>query len=90
MMNVRPAGQASRMSICGKNFNVAIFSDAMNIIYVKLCMMVVLNELYTFIPFSVILIVFIQGYSTVKQFQLKMLCSYMIKLKLCMIIDYVK
>ena len=46
------------MSECGKNFNVAIFSDIIYKIKVKLCMLVVLIELYTFIPLSVTLIVF--------------------------------
>ena len=31
-----------------------------------------------------------QGRSSVKQFELKILCSYLIKLKLCTIVDYVK
>ena len=64
----RPAG---RMSACGNNFNVAIFSDTINTINVKLCMMVVLTELYPFIPLSVVLIVF-QGHSNVSNsFNLK-------------------
>ena len=41
----------------GENVNVAIFSDTVNIINVKLCMMVVLSYLYPFIPLSVTLIV---------------------------------
>ena len=45
-------------------------------------MMVVLIELYTFIPLSVTLIV-LQGHSSVQQ-------SYLIKLKLCVIVDYMK
>ena len=31
-----------QLSICGKNFNVTIFSDTMNMINVKLCIVVVL------------------------------------------------
>ena len=46
-------------------------------------------ELYTFIPISVTLIVF-QGHSSVKQFQLIILCSYPIKLKLCGIVKYIR
>ena len=61
----------------------------MKMIHVKLCMMVVLIELYSFIPLLVTLIEF-QGHSIVKQFSLKMLCSYPVKLKLCIIVDVVK
>ena len=39
---------------CGKNFNAVIFSDTINVINVKLCMMVLLSELYLFISLSVI------------------------------------
>ena len=41
-----------------KNFNVAIFSDAIDIINVKLCKIVVHIVLHPFIPLSVTLIVF--------------------------------
>ena len=51
----RPAG---RVPVCGKNINVAIFSDTVNMINVKLCMMVVITELQQFIPLSVTLVVF--------------------------------
>ena len=74
MISVRPA---SWVSLRGKNFNVVIFSDTP----IKLCMMVVLIELYLFMPLSVTLIVF-QGLSRAKQLYLKMLCAYLIKLKL--------
>ena len=63
VISVRPAGH---MSVHGKNLNVAIFSDILKIINVKLCMVVVLIEHYPFIPLSVTLIVF-QGHSSVKQ-----------------------
>ena len=53
---------ASQLSVCGKNFYIAIFLDTINMINVKLCMMVVLIELYPFMLFSVTLIVF-QGHS---------------------------
>ena len=36
---------ASQLSVCGKNFYIAIFLDTINMINVKLCMMVVLIEL---------------------------------------------
>ena len=49
----------------GKHFNFAIFSDSINVINVKHCMMIPI-ELYTFIPLSVTLNVF-QSYKNVKQ-----------------------
>ena len=52
------------VSVCGKNFNVAIVSDTLNMINVKSRLMVVLIELHPFIPLSVTLIVF-QGHSSV-------------------------
>ena len=70
-----------RLSVCGKNCHVAMFADAKNIISVKLCMMVVLIELYPSIPLSVTWIVF-QGHSSVRQFEL-------IEIKLFTIVDYV-
>ena len=51
--------------------------------------MVIHLELYPFIALSVTLIV-VQGYSSVKQFQLKISCSYPIKLQLCRIVRYIK
>ena len=56
-------------------------------INVKLCMMVVLIELYPFIALSVSLVVF-QGHSSISvnwKF-----CSDPIKLHLCVIVDYVQ
>ena len=50
-----------------ENFNMGIFSDTINVINVKVCMMVVLTELYPFIPLSVTFIVF-QDHSSDKQF----------------------
>ena len=75
---------ASRVSVRGKNVNIAIFSGTINVMNGKLCAMVVLLKLLALpiIPLSVTLIVF-QGHSSVKQFQLKILCSYPIKLKFC-------
>ena len=49
MISVRPAG---RVPVSGKNFKVAIFSDAINMIIVKLYMMLVLAEFYPFMPLS--------------------------------------
>ena len=69
---------AYRVSGRGKNLNVAIFSDTVNVKNVKLCIMVLLTELYPFIPLSVILIRF-QGHSSVKQFN--RICYVLIRLK---------
>ena len=52
MISVRLAGWPI---VYGKNFIIAIFSDTVNVMNVRLCMMVVL---YPFIPLSVTLIVF--------------------------------
>ena len=49
------------------NFNIGIYSDTIKVINVKLCMMVLLIELYLFIPLSVTLTI-IQGHCNVKQF----------------------
>ena len=51
------------MSVCGKNFNVVIFSYTVNLINVQFCMMIELIELDTLIPLSVTLIVF-QGHNS--------------------------
>ena len=64
MISVRPASRVIVQS--GKNFNIAIFSDAGNMVNVKLCMIVLLIELYLFIPLSVTLSVF--HHSSIKQF----------------------
>ena len=58
---------ASQVSICGKDLNVAIFSDTVSMINGKLFMIVVVIELFQFSPFSVTLILF-QGHSSVRQF----------------------
>ena len=79
--------RTSQVSISGKN--VAIFSDTINLMNAKFCVMVVLTERYSFIPLLVTLSVF-QGHSSVKYFYLKILCSSPIKLKFCTIVDYVK
>ena len=71
---------ASQTSVCGKNFNVAIFLDTVYMLNVKLCMIIVVIELYPFIPLPVTLT--LQGQSCVKLFQLKILCFYQMKLKL--------
>ena len=50
-------------------------------------MVVVIIELYPFIPLSVTLVV-LQGHSSVKQFYESFM--FLSKLKLCMIVDYIK
>ena len=55
------------MSERGKNVNVASFSDTINVVNVKPCLMVLRSELDLFIPLSVTLSVF-QGHSCIQQF----------------------
>ena len=55
MISVRPAG---RVSPRGEKFNVPIFSELIKVINVKLGMVVILIEFYTFIPLSVTLTIF--------------------------------
>ena len=55
MISVRPTGRVFEYG--KKKINVTIFSDIINMISAKLCMMEVLIELYPFIPLSVTLIV---------------------------------
>ena len=57
-------GQVSRLV---KNLSMEIVSDTINVTNAKLCMMVLLIELYLFIPLSVTLIIS-QGHNNVKQF----------------------
>ena len=42
----------------GKDFNITIFLDTINVINVKLCMVVLHTELYLFIPLLVTLTIF--------------------------------
>ena len=60
-------------------------------INVKFCMMVVRIEVYPFMLLSLTLIVF-EGHSNVKQFSLKILCSYPKKLNFVVVanVDYVE
>ena len=78
----------SQLSGLVRNFNTGIYSDTRSVINVKLCMILLLIELYLFIPLSVTLTLF-QGHSSVKQIELKFLCSYQIKLKLYTVVNYV-
>ena len=68
MISARPAGRlAHRPSVRrGKNCNT-IFSDTISMVNVKLCTMMLLIELYPFIPLSVTFNVF-EGHSSVKQY----------------------
>ena len=50
-----------------KNFNTGIYTDTINVVNVKPCMMVLLMELYLFLAFSVTLTIY-QGHSNVKHF----------------------
>ena len=85
MISVRPA---CRLSVCGKNFNVAIFSDTINMVSVKLCMMVILTEPHPFMPLSWTCAC-ISG-SQHSQISLKIVCSYPIELKFSTIVNNIK
>ena len=50
-----------------RNFNIGIYSDTINVINVKLCMMSLLIELYMFITSSETMTI-CQGHSSVEQF----------------------
>ena len=56
-----------------KTFNIVIFSDTINVINVKFCMMMLLTEFYLFMPLSVTLTV-TECHSSVKQFE-NVMCS---------------
>ena len=47
-----------QVSVLVQNFDIGIYSDTINMINVKLCMMVPLIELYLFMPLSVTLTIF--------------------------------
>ena len=47
IINMFLVGQVSRPV---ENFSIGIYSDAIDVINVKLCMMVLLIELYLFVP----------------------------------------
>ena len=47
-----------------ENFNIGVFSDNINVVNVKLCMMILHTELYLFVTLSVTLTL-IQGHSSV-------------------------
>ena len=80
----------SHVSGLVENFNIGIYSETINVInvklcimiLVKLCIMILLSELYLFIPLLVTLTIF-QCHSSFEQFKRKILCSYPVKLKLC-------
>ena len=77
------------MSRLVENFIIGIFSGTIKSIKVKLCTMVLLVELYLFILLSVTNTIF-YGKRSVKHFRLKILCSYLIKLKLRRIVKNIK
>ena len=75
MICVRPAGR-------GQTINIAIFlSETVNEISVRLCIMVLLIELFVLKALSVTLTIF-QGQSTVKQFQLNFFVLFLL-IQLC-------
>ena len=76
----RPA-ECPGMSKTFTNFHVAIFSGYIKVMNIKLCKMVLLIQLYLFIPLSVTFTIF-SGHSSVIQSHLKMLCPNPIKLTL--------
>ena len=51
-----------------ENFNIGDYLGTVNVINVKLCMMVLLIELYLFIPLSVTMTIFEGHSSSVEQF----------------------
>ena len=54
----------SQMSGLFKNFNIGIYSNTIDVKNVKLYLLVILIELYLFMPFSVTLVIF-EGHSYV-------------------------
>ena len=75
------AGQTADCLYMWQKLLTLRFLNAINMINIKLCMLIALIELYSFIPLSVILIVF-KGHDSVRQFSLKIVYSYLIKFKL--------
>ena len=67
IMNMFFVGQVSGFV---KNFVTWIYSDNINVINVKLCLMVRLIEVYLFIPFSVTLTTF-QDHTNIENFNRK-------------------
>ena len=57
----------SQVSGLVENFTIEISSDTINVINVKLCMMVLLSELYLFIPLSTTVTI-LQDHSSVELF----------------------
>ena len=55
IINMFLVGQVSWLV---KNFHIGIYSDTVNVINVKLCVMALLTELNLFIPLSVTLTIF--------------------------------
>ena len=75
MVSIRPT--ACWLSGVAKKINIVIFSDTINVINVKLCMMLLLIELYLFILFSVMLTVeLISRTQQCLTLLIECLCSY--------------
>ena len=68
-----------------KNLNAGVFSDSVNVIAVKLCMIVLLIERYLFISLSVTLTIF----QVHRSDGFDILCSCPIKFKSYRIVKYV-
>ena len=72
---------AGRVSRHVKSIDFAIFLGHANMINIKLYMMVLYIEFHLYVPLSMTLTI-LQGHSSVKQFQLKVLSFYLTKMKL--------
>ena len=70
-----------------ENFNIGIFSDTIIVIKIKLCMMILNIELYLFITLSMTLTLKSQQCPIVLT---ENLMFYLIKLKVCRIVKYIK
>ena len=88
MISARLAVTVGWVTVRGKNFNIVIFSDTMK--YDK-CPTLHNDSAHWALPIHTTFndLAF-QGIRGVEHVLLKILCSYSIKLKLCIIVDYVK
>ena len=87
MMSVR---LASQLSICGKNFEVAIFSD---VIYkYDKCQTLHDGSTPSALPIHTTFtdLDWTSNSQQRHKFKLNILCSYLVKLKLCTIVDYIQ
>lgn len=92
MINIRPFGlPASFLSVCGNFFYYYNYflHTIINLIFVKLCMMVVLIELYPFILHSVTLTLF-QGHISTKLLELKDVSFLSLEVETLQIVKYLQ